>query len=83
VLLGEIENHVRNLIQRGDFTVKQLNDCCDPNDSNRQISGVFDLTFGEYLRLLEKKDLWPKLKLAIDRAVFVQKLDDIEKSETM
>lgn len=77
VLLGEIENHVRNLILRGDFTTKQLGDCRDPNDSNRQIDGVFDMNFGEYLRLLEKKDLWPKLKLAIDRSVFVKKLDEI------
>jgi CBS domain protein len=77
VLLGEIENHVRNLIQRGDFSPKQLSDCRDPNDSSRQIDSVFDMNFGEYLRLLEKKDLWPKLKLAIDRSVFVKKLDEI------
>ncbi len=77
VLLGEIENHVRNLIQRGSFTNKQLNECCDPNHSNRKIDGVFDLNFGEYLRLLEKKDLWLKIKLSIDRAVFTDKLDAI------
>jgi hypothetical protein len=76
VILGEIENHVRGLIQRGNFTSKQLTECCDPGDS-RHIDGVFDLTFGEYLRLLEKKDLWSKLNISIDRAVFVKKLDEI------
>jgi hypothetical protein len=77
VLLGEIENHVRSLIQRGGFTDAQLRDCCDPNDMNRQIDGVFDLTFGEYLRLLEKKDLWSKLNLSIDRTVFIDRLNEI------
>jgi CBS domain-containing protein len=61
VLLGEIENHVISLIQRGEFTNKELRDCCDPNDTERLIDGVFDLTFGEYLRLLEKKDFWSRL----------------------
>ncbi len=76
VILGEIENHVRGLIQRGNFTSEQLTNCCDPSD-NRHIDGVFDLAFGEYMRLLEKKDLWSKLNISIDRAVFVKKLDEI------
>jgi CBS domain len=77
VLLGEIENHVRNLILRGDFTSTQLSECCDPNDTSQKIEGVFDLTFGEYLRLLEKRELWSKLNLSIDRTVFIKKLDEI------
>lgn len=77
VLLGEIENYVRSLIQRGRFTNAQLRDCCDPNDTDRQVDGVFDLSFGEYLRLLEKKDLWSRLNLSIDRTVFIEKLDRI------
>jgi hypothetical protein len=77
VLLGEIENHVRSLIQRGGFTNAQLRDCCDPNDKDRPINGIFDLTFGEYLRLLEKKDLWSRLNLSIDRTIFIDKLDKI------
>jgi len=77
MLLGEIENHVRSLIQRGSFTNKELHDCCDPNETERLIDGVFDLTFGEYLRLLEKRDFWSRLNLSIDRTIFIDKLDKI------
>ena len=77
MLLGEIENYVRSLIQRGGFTNKELHDCCDPNDTERPIDGVFDLTFGEYLRLLEKKEFWSRLSLSIDRAIFIDNLDKI------
>jgi hypothetical protein len=77
VILGEIENHVRSLIQRGNFTHQELVECCESASEGRKVDGIFDLTFGEYVRLLEKKDLWSRLGLAIDRALFVEKLDQI------
>jgi hypothetical protein len=43
-LLAEVENHVRSLIKRGGFTTEQLRSCCDPNDRDRAINGMFDLT---------------------------------------
>ena len=36
VLLGEIENHVRSLILRGEFSNKQLSECCDPSVLNQR-----------------------------------------------
>jgi CBS domain-containing protein len=79
VLLGEIENHVRSLIQRGAFTNAELRNCSDPNVSDRPINGIFDLTFGDYLRLLEQKDFWSRLNLSIDRTIFIDKLDEIRR----
>jgi hypothetical protein len=77
LLLAEIENHVRSLIHRGGFTTEQLRTCCDPNDSDRAVNGVFDLTFGDYICLLEKKELWSQLQLSIDRAIFIASLDKV------
>jgi CBS domain len=77
LLLAEIENHVRGLIQRGRFTTEQLRSCCDPNDRDRVINGMFDLTFGDYIHLLEKTGLWSQLKLSIDRAIFIANLDKV------
>jgi CBS domain-containing protein len=76
LLLGEIENHVRGLID-GVFTIAELRGAVDPGDTNRAIESVADLTFGEYLRLLEKPTNWDKLSLTIDRVVFVAELDRI------
>ncbi len=76
LLLGEIENHVRRLIDSR-FSVDELRECCDPDDTRREVQGVADLTFGEYIRLLQKPERWAKLGIAIDRAIVVTQLDKV------
>jgi CBS domain-containing protein len=76
LLLGEIENLLRNLIGKG-FSVQELQAAKDPNDLDREVNGVSDLTFGEYIRLLENPDRWVKLQLAVDRRAFCTKLQGI------
>ena len=36
-----------------------------------------DLSFGEYVRLIETKSNWDKLKIKADRATFVKEIDGI------
>jgi CBS domain-containing protein len=73
LLLGQIENHVRNLI--GDkYTKVELVAACDPSDSGREVEDVTDLTLGEYIRLLEDPKRWEKLSIPIDRRTFVDEL---------
>jgi hypothetical protein len=76
MLIGEIENHVRRLIY-GKFTVNELRESQDTSASARNVDGVTDLTFGEYVRLLESEPRWHKLDLKVDRRVFVASLDRI------
>lgn len=76
LLLGEIENHVRVLIARS-FTQADLEAARDPKDSERSVGGVSDLTFGEYIRLLESAQGWEKLNLALDRKVFCERLQRV------
>jgi CBS domain-containing protein len=76
LLLGEIENHIRSLID-GKYTVEQLNAVRDPNEPDRGIKNVNDLTFGEYVRLLQNPDHWALLKLGIARQLFVSQLDKV------
>jgi hypothetical protein len=57
LLLGEIENHIRRIV--GDkFSKEELASVREPGDSNREVTGVADLMFGEYIRLLELPDRW-------------------------
>jgi hypothetical protein len=77
LLLSEIENHIRDLIRRGNFSVSQLRDAADPDDHGRIVHDVFDLTFGDYIHLLEKPESWGKLKLPIDRKMFTDLLEKI------
>jgi CBS domain-containing protein len=76
LLLGEIENHIRRLIE-GKFSKEELGAVRDPSDDEREVGDVSDLTFGEYIRLLEEPSIWEKLNLRLDRVIFVKALDDV------
>jgi CBS domain-containing protein len=76
LLLGEIENHVRRLID-GKFSLEDVQAFRDPADVGRDVQSVADLTFGEYLRLLENPTMWEKLDIQVDRASFVEQLDRV------
>jgi CBS domain-containing protein len=78
LLLGEIENHVRQIL--GDkFGTNELAGACDPSAPEKQINCVADLTFGEYIRLMEDPDRWGQLNIALDRATFCKQLDRMRK----
>lgn len=78
LLIGEIENYIRRMLQDR-FTKDELAAARDPADDERQIESVSDLTFGEYRRLLENPECWKKLGLSIDRTEFIHKLDEIRR----
>ena len=48
-----------------------------PGEDGREIEGVTDLTFGEYVRLLENEKRWKKLRVEIDRVEFISRLNRI------
>lgn len=78
LLLSEAENLIRNMIGKK-FTPAQLALARDPGATDREIHNVADLTFGEYIRLLEKPERWEQLDLAIDRSLFCKDLDRVRK----
>ena len=73
LLLGQIENHVRNLIANK-FTKTELAAVRDPADSEREIEDVSDLNFGEYVRLLQNPKHWATFAIQIDRKTFTDEL---------
>lgn len=67
-MLSEIENHLRRLID-GKFSLEELKANRDPNDANRKIENVANLTFGEYIRLLDKPANWERLGYDLSRGM--------------
>ncbi len=78
LLIGQIENQVRNLLT-GKFDVAVLRSICDPADEVRreQIQSVADLTFGEYLRLIQNPENWAQLGLNVCRVVFCDEMNKV------
>jgi CBS domain-containing protein len=73
LLLEEIEKHLRRLID-GRFTRETIEAAKNEADADRSIADVADLTFGEYVRLLENAANWQNLCLPLDRACICAKL---------
>jgi hypothetical protein len=76
LLLGEIENYLRNLIDRR-LTLEDVKGAVDPGDRERQVASAANLTFGEYIRLLSNPDIWRALTVKVSRPVFLQDLERI------
>lgn len=78
LLIGQIENQIRKLMN-GKFTTQTLQEVCGDTDSARRerIQSVVDLTFGEYLRIIQKPENWKLLDLRVDRGVFCAELDKV------
>jgi CBS domain-containing protein len=77
LLLGEIENHVRRILGSR-FTNEELKGALDPRDS-RTVNGAASLTFGEHVRVLQKRQNWDRLGLSVDQKVFVDELDRVRR----
>ncbi len=76
LLVGEIENGVRQMLH-GKFQAKELEEAKAPGDDQRVIESPADLTFGEYIRLIENEKRWKKLGVEIDRVEFVSRLNRV------
>ncbi len=75
LLLGSIENQIRHLIA-GKFSLETLKAIRKPGD-DREIGGLFDFTFAEYVALLGNETNWKRLGLSIDRKIFVSALERV------
>jgi hypothetical protein len=78
LLLAEIENHVRRVISQR-FTQTELESAKDPTDTKRVVTSVVDLTYGEYIRLLENPERWDKLNITVDRKTCLEKLESVRR----
>jgi len=76
LLVGEIENTLRRMLHEK-FTVEELKAAKHSEDTEREVNAVADLTFGEYIRLVENQDNWQKLSIAVDRVEFINRLGKI------
>ena len=76
LLFEEVEDRIRELIRRH-FSLEEIRQARNPADDDREIEDASDLTFGEYARLLETPENWEKLRLGIDRSLFVGLLNEV------
>jgi len=73
--LGQIENHLRELVERMRLTPEQLRALTDERDVARAAAAakVDDFTLGELIRAIQNPDYWAKLNLNHDRAILLKR----------
>ena len=74
ILLEQIENHIRQLLDKK-FLIEDLKGFCKNNE--KDIEFIDDLTFGDYIFILSNPDNWDKLNLKLERTHFIKQLDKI------
>ena len=78
LLLSEIENHLRMLIEKG-LTNEDIKSTCDPQHLPKDFSTVSDLTFGNCVFLLDHAENWNKIGLQIHKGAFIDELKELNR----
>jgi len=73
ILLEQIENFIR-LILDNKIILEDLLKLVTIDNYDREISSLSDLTFGEYLIVIENPEMWKLLKLPFDKTDFTKNL---------
>jgi predicted transcriptional regulator len=74
LLLEQIENLIRLLLDQK-FLVEDIKSFCLQEALENSVDYIDDLTFGQYIRLIESPANWSKLNLKIERIPFIKQLD--------
>ncbi|WP_433051647.1 hypothetical protein [Dactylosporangium sp. CS-033363] len=69
--IGELDRSLRRIIAR-DVDLDQVGAVC-----NRRVRSFDELTMGEYQRVLADPGVWSSLGWPLDRATFIERLDEI------
>lgn len=76
LLLREIELHIRQLLQ-DKVTPDDLQALASDDAGAPAPKSISDLSFGGYLRLLQRPQVWSKLALNIDQAAMTSQLEEV------
>lgn len=76
LLIEQIENHVRRLLDQK-FDPEDLIFSNSPEAKPKEIKNISDLTFGQYIKIIEDPKKFEKIKIAIDRKLLAERLDNV------
>lgn len=75
IKIGEIEHRLRAIVNQ--LPLPLIQQVESSSDHKREIESAADLSFGSYVRILEKAENWHQLGLKFDRATVVKNLREV------
>lgn len=78
LIIEQIENHIRNLFNHK-FDPEELSISAAYEARTKEIKSLSDMSFGQYIKIIENPKKFEKLKLNIDRSIFVKQLEEVRK----
>ncbi|PQP50703.1 CBS domain-containing protein [Mycolicibacterium austroafricanum] len=75
IKIGEIENRLRALVNY--LPLPTIQEAAETPSATRPIESAADLSFGQYVAVLEKGDNWRQLGLPFDRKTVVENLREV------
>jgi CBS domain-containing protein len=78
LIIEQIENHIRKLFDQK-FSTEELSLTSQYDEKPKTINSLSDLTFGQYIKILEDPKKFEKLEINIDRTLIVKQLDEVRK----
>lgn len=76
LMIGEIERRLRRVISDV-FEVPELAGARDPAETQREVTSADDLSFGEYVRLLQNEANYARLGWRYERKLFLESLEKL------
>lgn len=75
LLVNEIEMHIRSILSK--LPKEVIKNAKNPNHIERQVNKISDLTFGEYLRLLQEPENWKKFNFDVHKETFCGMIESV------
>src|SRR5438132_2686853 len=81
LFLGQIENHLRDLVERMRLSPDDLRSLADERDGTRAESAaqVDNLSLGELIRAIQNPEYWQRLGFNHDRTILLNRLERVRK----
>lgn len=76
LLLEQIEKHVRSYVENR-LSLSEMQEVHRSPAPEHSITDASKLSFGDYVRILQRPDRWKKVGLSLDQTLFVKELDEV------
>lgn len=77
LLIEQIERQVRAILN-GKFTLDEINNIIKEEQGVQEVNSIDELTFGQYLRIIERNENWEKLNLKYDKKIIIKELTAVK-----